>query len=136
MYVTTVFNLLLSAQWSFDSGGLGSLVHGAVLQGRCYEANIVVWADGLRMALEDPYSDKCTLRVRRGIYKYCTKIIMIGYVCRGLVLSSIYTRVLFCSSLTSCKDSCNYTHMYIIAPCLGRSKRLVGTVDELKCMWS
>ena len=67
MYVTIVFNILLSAQWSFDSGGLGSLVHGAVLQGRCYEANIVVWADGLRMALEDPYSDKCTLRVRKGI---------------------------------------------------------------------
>ena len=56
-----------SAQWSFESGGLASLVHGAVLQGRRYEASLDVWADGLRMALEDPYSEKCTLRIRRGI---------------------------------------------------------------------
>ena len=57
----------LSAQWSFENGCLGSLVHGAVLQGRRYEASLDVWADGLRMALEDPYSEKCTLRIRRGI---------------------------------------------------------------------
>jgi predicted dehydrogenase len=55
-----------TAQWSFESGGLGSLVHGAVLQGCRYEASLDVWADGLRMALEDPYSEKCTLRIRRG----------------------------------------------------------------------
>ena len=62
--------MLHSAQWSFKSGGLGSLVHGAVLQGRRYEASLDVWADGLRMALEDPYSEKCTLKIRRGYNAY------------------------------------------------------------------
>ena len=56
------------AHWSFESGGVGSLVHGAVLQGRNYEASLDVWADGLRLALDDPYSDNCTLRVRKGVW--------------------------------------------------------------------
>ena len=47
---------------------MGSLVHGAVLQGRRYEARLEIWADGLRMTLEDPYTDGCTLTIRRGIY--------------------------------------------------------------------
>ena len=45
---------------------MGSLVHGAVLQGRRYEARLEVWADGLRMTLDDPYTDGCTLKIRRG----------------------------------------------------------------------
>ena len=59
--------MIMKAQWSFESGGVGSLVHGAVLQGRCYEACLEVWADGLRMLLDDPYSDNCSLRIRRGV---------------------------------------------------------------------
>ena len=60
--------LLYAAHWSFEGGGVGSLVHGAVLQGRRYEARLEIWADGLRMTLEDPYTDGCTLTIRRGIY--------------------------------------------------------------------
>ena len=45
---------------------MGSLVHGAVLQGRRYEARLEVWADGLRMTLDDPYTDGCTLKIRKG----------------------------------------------------------------------
>jgi predicted dehydrogenase len=55
-----------TAHWSFEGGGVGSLVHGAVLQGRRYEARLEVWADGLRMTLDDPYTDGCTLKIRRG----------------------------------------------------------------------
>ena len=54
------------AQWSFDGGGIGSLVHGAVLKGQRYEASLSVWADGLRMCLDEPYSDSCTLKIREG----------------------------------------------------------------------
>ena len=60
---------LCAAHWSFERGGVGSLVHGAVLQGRHYEARLEVWADGLRMTLDDPYSNNCTLRIRRGLPK-------------------------------------------------------------------
>ena len=54
------------AQWSFDGGGIGSLVHGAVLKGQRYEASLSVWADGLRMCLDEPYSNSCTLKTRKG----------------------------------------------------------------------
>jgi predicted dehydrogenase len=55
-----------TAHWCFEGGGLGSLVHGAVLQGRRYEARLEMWTDGLRMSLDDPYTDNCSLRIRRG----------------------------------------------------------------------
>ena len=35
------------------------LVHGAVLKGQRYEASLSVWADGLRMCLDEPYSNSC-----------------------------------------------------------------------------
>ena len=70
---------LLPAQWMFEAGGVGSLVHGATLQGNRYEANLDIWADGLRMSLEDPYTEQCILRIRKGmktilhrvVFKYC-----------------------------------------------------------------
>lgn len=60
--------IVTAAHWSFEGGGVGSLVHGAVLQGRLYEARLELWADGLRMTLDDPYSDGCTLKIRRGLH--------------------------------------------------------------------
>ena len=45
------------------------MAHGATLQGSHYEASLDVWADGLRMALNDPYSEKCTLSIKIGVYQ-------------------------------------------------------------------
>ena len=53
-----------AAVWRFASGGIGSLVHGALLHGGKYESELEVWADGLRLVLVDPYRD-CRLLVRR-----------------------------------------------------------------------
>ena len=53
-----------AAVWSFADGGIGSLVHGALLHGGKYESELEVWADGLRLVLVDPYGD-CRLLVRR-----------------------------------------------------------------------
>ena len=57
---------LTSAHWLYSSGAVGSLIHGVLLQGRRYETAIEVWADGLRLALQDPYFPECSLRVRIG----------------------------------------------------------------------
>ena len=57
---------LTSAHWFYSSGAVGSLTHGVTLQGRKYETAIEVWADGLRLALQDPYFPECKLRVRMG----------------------------------------------------------------------
>ena len=57
---------LTSAQWKFTNGTVGSLTHGISLHCQRYEANIDIWADGLRMSLEEPYYPECKLRVRRG----------------------------------------------------------------------
>lgn len=53
-----------AAVWRFDNGAVGSLTHGVLLHGRKYESELEVWADGLRMVLEDPYG-ACRLHVRR-----------------------------------------------------------------------
>ncbi|KAL6073234.1 NAD binding dehydrogenase [Balamuthia mandrillaris] len=52
-----------TAIWRFSSGALGSLSHGALLQGDKYECEMEVWGDGIRIILEDPYN-LCKLRVR------------------------------------------------------------------------
>lgn len=57
---------LTSSNWYFASGVVGALTHGATLHGKKYEAAIDVWADGLRLALEEPYFPECKLRVRIG----------------------------------------------------------------------
>ena len=57
---------LTSSNWHFVSGAVGALTHGVSLHGKKYEAAIDVWADGLRMALEEPYFPECKLRVRKG----------------------------------------------------------------------
>lgn len=53
-----------AANWKFENGALGSLNHGVLLHGKKYEAEIEVWADGLRLVLEDPYGAS-RLAVRR-----------------------------------------------------------------------
>ena len=55
-----------TAHWLFHSGAVGNLTHVVSLHGVKYEAAIEVWADGLRMALEEPYRPDCKLRVRMG----------------------------------------------------------------------
>ena len=57
---------LTSSNWHFTSGAVGALTHGATLKGKKYEAAIDVWADGLRLSLEEPYFPECKLRVRHG----------------------------------------------------------------------
>jgi predicted dehydrogenase len=54
------------ANWYFKSGALGNLVHGAMLQGEAYDASLELMADGLRIAVVEPYSEKPTLRVLIG----------------------------------------------------------------------
>ena len=54
------------AHWQFEEGGIGCLNHGLTLWGKRYEASIDLWADGLRITLEEPYQPNCVLRVRRG----------------------------------------------------------------------
>ena len=57
---------LTAAHWLFCTGAVGNLSHVVFLHGVKYEAAIEVWADGLRMALEEPYRPDCKLRVRKG----------------------------------------------------------------------
>ena len=57
---------LTSAHWLFCSGAVGNLTHLVSLHGVKYEAEIEVFADGLRMVLEEPYRPECKLRVRKG----------------------------------------------------------------------
>lgn len=52
------------AVWTFASGAVGSLTHGALLHRRKYESELEVWGDGLRLVLSDPYGD-CRLHIRR-----------------------------------------------------------------------
>ena len=59
---------MTTAHWLFCSGAVGNLTHAVSLHGPKYEAAIEVWADGLRMALEEPYFPECKLRVRIGKY--------------------------------------------------------------------
>ena len=61
---------LTSSNWHFSSGAIGSLTHGVTLHGEKYETAIDVWADGLRLALEEPYFPECKLRVKMGKYMY------------------------------------------------------------------
>ena len=58
---------LTSAHWLFSGGAVGNLIHLVSLHGVKYETAIEVWADGLRMALEEPYFPECRLRVRIGM---------------------------------------------------------------------
>ena len=74
---------LTSSNWCFSSGAIGVLTHGATLQGKKYESAIDVWADGLRLALEEPYFPECKLRVRMG--KYDVTVILCC-VCPGTMV--------------------------------------------------
>ena len=69
---------LTASHWLFTSGAIGNLTHAVALHGPKYEAAIEVWADGLRMALEEPYFPECKLRVREGVFVqlfiYSTKL--------------------------------------------------------------
>jgi predicted dehydrogenase len=51
------------AQWRFSNGAVGQLAHGVLLHQRHYEAELEVWADGVRCVLLDPYGS-CRLSVR------------------------------------------------------------------------
>jgi predicted dehydrogenase len=55
-----------SAVWRFYNGAVGNLTHAVLMHGKEYHAEIEIWADGVKMVLEDPYTDRCRLRVRRG----------------------------------------------------------------------
>ena len=55
-----------TAHWRLAGGGVACLTHAAALQGRRYEAGLEVWADGLRMSLEEAYWPQCRLRIRSG----------------------------------------------------------------------
>lgn len=55
---------MTSATWRFqDSGAIGSLTHGLVLQGTKYDTTLEVYADGYQLRLVDPY-DQPRLYVR------------------------------------------------------------------------
>ena len=55
-----------NATWRFQDGGCGSLTHAVALHGCKYDTAIDVICDGLRMTLEDIYSQEYRLVVRRG----------------------------------------------------------------------
>lgn len=57
-------NRMTSATWRFkETGALGSLTHGLVLQGTKYDTTLEVYADGYQLRLVDPY-DQPRLYVR------------------------------------------------------------------------
>jgi predicted dehydrogenase len=55
-----------ASTWRFEGGGVGMLTHGIYLWCKRYEASLDIWADGLRISLEEPYHPECVVRVRRG----------------------------------------------------------------------
>ena len=55
-----------SATWRFEGGGVGTLTHGIYLWSKRYESSLDIWADGLRISLEEPYHPECVVRVRNG----------------------------------------------------------------------
>lgn len=56
---------MTSATWKFkDTGALGSLTHGLVLQGTKYDTTLEIYADGYQLRLVDPY-DQPRLYVRQ-----------------------------------------------------------------------
>ncbi len=56
---------MTSATWRFkDTGAIGSLTHGLVLQGTKYDTTIELYADGYQLRLVDPY-DQPRLYVRQ-----------------------------------------------------------------------
>ena len=57
---------LTQAQWKFTSGAVGSITHAVSIHGKKYIADVEVWADGLRMKLENLYTTDCKLTVRKG----------------------------------------------------------------------
>ncbi len=57
---------ITTAHWLFSNGAVGNLTHVIALHGVKYETAIEIWADGLRISLEEPYFPECRLRVRRG----------------------------------------------------------------------
>ena len=57
---------LTHAQWKFKTGTVGSLTHSYSIHGEKYITNIEIWADGLRMKLENLYYPECRLKIRRG----------------------------------------------------------------------
>lgn len=52
-----------TAVWRYRGGAIGSLTHGALLHGKKYECEVEVWADGLRLVLQEPYG-ACRLSIR------------------------------------------------------------------------
>ena len=54
------------ATWRFKDAGLGNLTHAVALHGKQYETHLEVVLDGLRVALVEPYTTDCHLRVRDG----------------------------------------------------------------------
>jgi predicted dehydrogenase len=52
-----------TAMWKFNSGAIGSLMHGALLHESKYESELEVWGDGYKIVLVDPY-EECKLIVR------------------------------------------------------------------------
>ena len=56
-----------ASQWRFAEGGVGSLMHAVCLQGDgCFETQIDILMDGLRMTLYEPYEPTCKLMVHDG----------------------------------------------------------------------
>jgi len=54
---------VMAAFWRFESGAVGSLMHGVLLHEIKYESELEIWGDGYRLVLIDPYH-KCQLSVR------------------------------------------------------------------------
>jgi predicted dehydrogenase len=52
--------------WRFANGGVGVLNHALLLHGTAYENAITIWADGLSIEWERPYSKSTVVRVRVG----------------------------------------------------------------------
>jgi len=52
-----------TAMWKFESGAIGSFMHGVLMHEKKYETELEVWGDGYRLQLIDPYG-KCQLGVR------------------------------------------------------------------------
>jgi predicted dehydrogenase len=56
-------NRVVSANFKFSSGAVGSLQHGLLMKGSKYYTELEIWADGALIKLIDPYSPQCRVKI-------------------------------------------------------------------------
>jgi len=58
------------ATFKYQTGAIGVLSHGALMQGTKYHTQFEIWCDGYRILLSDPYSHNCSLEINDKCIKF------------------------------------------------------------------